>query len=766
MRFFYLFLSFMCFEPLFAQNTTACISGVVNQYTPVLAFICDDLGVEVESTFGFSDGDLVLIIQMQGAQCITENTSEFGNIVTYNQSGNYEINRIRRVSGNRVELQFQRTKNYDLATGKVQLVKIPEYQDVAICDLTCLPWNGDVGGICAIKVNGTLTLQGPIDVSAKGFRGGIKVDDSPVSNHETDFVAAPNARRFAQKGEGIVILPESQSCGRGKAINGGGGGNAHNAGGGGGSNGGNGGRGGREFAHTTPVENTYGVGGIRILDYPDRLFMGGGGGAGQSNDGKGTNGGIGGGIALILAEQIVPNGYRIYANGEGVLGGNVHNDGQGGGGAGGTIAIEAESITGLLRVDARGGRGGNSIFQSQKIGPGGGGGGGRIIRYGGTPVVVENVEGGLNGLTTGSDSFGSEGGDAGVIDAGLFVPLDTTPIEINVTTTVTQPNCDGGPSGSIEVSLAGALSYQLGGVTNTNGLFDSLEVGSYTIQVEYAPDCFVSVDQVLEQGSITYLYERIAFCAGSSVVWQGITYTDSAEVSVTLPTNALCDSVLIGQIIELPLPITSQNIVICPGDSVEVAGQWYSTTTTVIDTLFGRELDCDTVRTTYITLDNNQLYGFLSADTSICAGDIITLRSLITDTKWPQNATGATYQVQSPGLYIATALTPNGCLASDSVRVSSCCEEAGIYVPNAFAPDVDGPDNLFRASASANSCGSYILRVYDRWGTLMFESDKPYIGWDGTYQGQAMPPGVYVWDIEFTGRDRGLRRKGDVSLVR
>jgi gliding motility-associated-like protein len=752
---------------LFFKNTPSpapvCVSGVVNQYTPVWDFACEGNTVVVESSVGFAAGDLVLLIQMQGAECVTNNTAQFGDLTAINHAGNYEINRIESVVANRINLRYLRTRDYDLA-GRVQLIRIPEYDDVSVCDLTCLPWNGETGGVCAIRVYGTLTLDGPIDVSGRGFRGGEKIEGTQVSNHETDYVAAPNPNRFAQKGEGIVELPTAQSCGRGKAINGGGGGNAHNAGGGGGAGMGNGGRGGMEFSHDVPNPDTYGAGGLRLADYPDRLFMGGGGGAGQTNDGKGSSGGAGGGIALVLANEIVTNNRRVFSNGGDVVGGNVHNDGQGGGGAGGTIAIWAETITGILRTEQRGGRGGNSTFQSQRIGPGGGGGGGRLIRYHSTPQVYEDVEGGVHGLTANIEAYGATNGEAGGIDMGVFIPLDTILLEINPQITLTDPDCSGVANGSIAVSLPGAVSYQLGGVTNTNGLFEQLDTGAYTILIEYEPSCFVDVAGVLEAGNVSYTYEQVVFCAGSSVEWQGVTYTDSAQIELVLPSSADCDSILVTNIIALPLPTTTRTLTLCPGQSVTIGGVAYTSAATVTDTLRGQETACDTVRTTSIVLE--PLVGaFLSADTSLCAGDQVTLRSQLPDTRWPGGTRGATFLVGTPGLYVAEATSPAGCPLTDSVRVVSCCAESGMYVPNAFSPDDNGQNDQFLAFPTER-CRQYTLRVYDRWGELLFESDQPDVGWDGTFRGQKMPAAVYVWVIEFGGTERGLRRTGDVHLIR
>jgi gliding motility-associated-like protein len=65
-----------------------------------------------------------------------------------------------------------------------------------------------------------------------------------------------------------------------------------------------------------------------------------------------------------------------------------------------------------------------------------------------------------------------------------------------------------------------------------------------------------------------------------------------------------------------------------------------------------------------------------------------------------------------------------------------------------------------------------LLRIYDRWGELVFEkknfgTNNEYEGWDGTYKGNEISPGVYVFYAEIELLD-GTRRTitGDITLVK
>ena len=66
--------------------------------------------------------------------------------------------------------------------------------------------------------------------------------------------------------------------------------------------------------------------------------------------------------------------------------------------------------------------------------------------------------------------------------------------------------------------------------------------------------------------------------------------------------------------------------------------------------------------------------------------------------------------------------------------------------------------------------GDYHLYVFNRWGQLLYDTDKIYQGWDGTYQGQDCQMGVYVWFADYQTNDLGAgiwrRAKGSVTLIR
>jgi len=410
-----------------------------------------------------SAGDLLLIIQMQGASISVVNNSNFGQITNYNNVGRYEFRCVSSIPNiNTIVVSVPLSNNYT-ATGHVQIVRIPRYNSLNVTaggSIRPLAWNGLTGGITAIEVNGNATINGTINASGAGFRGGIVDNNSQAPGANITSWYSSNSADGGAKGESIAGHEGSEYItlgvryGRGAIANGGGGGNSHNAGGGGGANAGvvanwngmgnpfngisnystawdreggsfstntssGGGRGGYTYASdnrnaisTGPGNSSWGgdnrlnVGGYggRPLDYSSgRLFIGGGGGAGDGNNNAANDGGDGGGLVFIICYGNITGSGTINANGQDALntiGG--HNDAPGGGGGGGTIVLAAQgSISNSLNLTARGGNGGNQLISgNESEGPGGGGGGGYIAITSGSPT--RNVAGGLYGTSTSS----------------------------------------------------------------------------------------------------------------------------------------------------------------------------------------------------------------------------------------------------------------------------------------------------------------------------------------------------------------------------
>lgn len=163
----------------------------------------------------------------------------------------------------------------------------------------------------------------------------------------------------------------------------------------------------------------------------------------------------------------------------------------------------------------------------------------------------------------------------------------------------------------------------------------------------------------------------------------------------------------------------------------------------------------------------------LGPDTTICPGSgaiQLTARQLNTSGytatwKWNTGETASKIRIVEPGTYRATA-NINGCESSDTITITKDCY---ITIPNVFTPNNDGVNDFFfpRQLLSAGMT-SFDMAVYNRWGQLLFQSNTlEGRGWDGTFNGNPQPEGVYIYTIDATFKDGQVEQhKGNVTLMR
>jgi gliding motility-associated-like protein len=96
-----------------------------------------------------------------------------------------------------------------------------------------------------------------------------------------------------------------------------------------------------------------------------------------------------------------------------------------------------------------------------------------------------------------------------------------------------------------------------------------------------------------------------------------------------------------------------------------------------------------------------------------------------------------------------------------------------LIAPNAFTPNNDGVNDFFYLSVTG-TCRilAFEIKIFDRWGRLVFQGDETTDQWDGTYDGRQLKEGVYLWQSSITwepddsGQNRGESKKGSLVLIR
>jgi len=122
--------------------------------------------------------------------------------------------------------------------------------------------------------------------------------------------------------------------------------------------------------------------------------------------------------------------------------------------------------------------------------------------------------------------------------------------------------------------------------------------------------------------------------------------------------------------------------------------------------------------------------------------------------------------------YCVTVTDGAGCRDTACVRVTVDIVCGELFVPNAFSPNNDLVNDVFRVKVNPDCVLEVQLYVYDRWGEKVFEATNPDAaclkGWDGTYNGKALDNAVFVYylNILLTNGTETQKIKGNVSLIR
>jgi gliding motility-associated-like protein len=262
-------------------------------------------------------------------------------------------------------------------------------------------------------------------------------------------------------------------------------------------------------------------------------------------------------------------------------------------------------------------------------------------------------------------------------------------------------------------------------------------------------------------------------CGSGPFVWQGQTYPQSGEYRDTLQVGGCLTALLLRLDLARPdtFPVAAS---ICAGGSYAIGNQSFVQEGVYYVPLPSAE-GCDS--TVSLTLSVLQAPSArIGGDTLFCPeGGSVPLTAFPPGMVyvWSDGSAGATLNADREGVYAVTVTNAEGCADSAAFFLRAKCEGAGVYVPNVFSPDGDQQNDFLGVFADAQQVrGVELFRVYDRWGNLVFESNTLEInsetaGWDGTWQGKRLPPGVFAWYAELRLSDGGLLRKwGDVTLLR
>jgi gliding motility-associated-like protein len=184
---------------------------------------------------------------------------------------------------------------------------------------------------------------------------------------------------------------------------------------------------------------------------------------------------------------------------------------------------------------------------------------------------------------------------------------------------------------------------------------------------------------------------------------------------------------------------------------------------------------CSATDTVSIKMNEVPNSGTLGDDTTLCNDQEIMLPPF-TDTslhiQWYIGGHDAAHyygnptniRVQNaPGLYIAVITNECGTTV-DSINITN--KFCNLWFPNVFTPNNDGVNDFIQPLGDLSNITNYTLTIFDRWGQLLFTSTNPYDGWNGKYNNEPQPQGVYIYMMKFNVKNVPYTQHGNFTLLK
>ncbi|MBN4061750.1 gliding motility-associated C-terminal domain-containing protein [Bacteroidales bacterium AH-315-I05] len=130
-----------------------------------------------------------------------------------------------------------------------------------------------------------------------------------------------------------------------------------------------------------------------------------------------------------------------------------------------------------------------------------------------------------------------------------------------------------------------------------------------------------------------------------------------------------------------------------------------------------------------------------------------------------QNIANPTAIMEETTTYILTVVDSNGCTNIDTVVISVTPIPAYYFVPNIFSPNGDGQNDELKVEGK--DLTDIHLRIFDRWGEMVFETLDQNTSWNGTYNGKEMNTAVFIYVFDATVDGQPIpTQQGTVTLMR
>ena len=275
---------------------------------------------------------------------------------------------------------------------------------------------------------------------------------------------------------------------------------------------------------------------------------------------------------------------------------------------------------------------------------------------------------------------------------------------------------------------------------NSNGSFENLSSGSYQLYLSDSLNCFTTTDFSINETPAPLInLMDTALCNLSYQVTAVESFTGSIW-SASSENISFDDN-------------TSLN----PSFTASESGQYIIN---FQDTLCGTE---ESFQITFIPDPNTEI-----RDTMLCIGELYTLQAAIEPQNitylWNNGSNSTSVNMSETGLFIVTVGNTCGEFSDSANIVFFDCD---LEPPNVFTPNDDGVNDNFQL-VQYQGIKTFQCYIYNRWGNLMADYDKPDFLWDGkNKKGNMAEDGVYFYVIQaVTNGGKEINKHGKVHLIR
>lgn len=318
---------------------------------------------------------------------------------------------------------------------------------------------------------------------------------------------------------------------------------------------------------------------------------------------------------------------------------------------------------------------------------------------------------------------------------------------------------------TVQVSLCQGDSLLIGGIYRYVS-------GFYADSVLNLGGCYdVTVTDLRVQPATDTV--QVSICNGEGYTWGNTTYQTAGTYTEVFVSALGCDSI---RVLALSIRDYAQHKFvenICPGEYFVFGADTLTQTGVYADTL--STATCDSIVTLY-------LYVVPGPSVSIGANTFPTLNGAQVYLQansnthpltyvWTSDAVLSNHTIANPSAHIQgptwvylTITDANGCTDTAQYQMT-IPNTSTLYIPNTYTPNGDPTNPLFRVYGT--NIEEFEMRVFNRWGELIFQTTDMDFGWNGTYKGETVQSDIYVYKVLARGMDNTqYNHVGQITVLR